>query len=572
LFRLDEKYYDPSNPSSQILLFNSGLTSIDNCTFELDNPAYFLDLGHPIVHGFNSFVRFRENNIDLWYEGIYLKNSIAFPSRITDNTFDGVLLGVDLRTSSSSIGRNDFDIYSPYITNNTLVGTNAISVTNRSEFLIFENEIISTLDPIGISQADGILLANTRDAPNWVLNNSVEDTRNAISISSNNGTAAQGTIIECNIFETQEINNVFMSGISTIFATQGSSSTPAGNSFSINCPNSLSHWREGIHRINYFYDAVGSRANPTCSDVIRTPINVSNSRCADPRLILSEDPSESVADYEVLHSNIQPLINGAQSQMNNSSNPSAAYIDAQGRLGQLLTEESEIINGALYLLFSDSTTADSTKMKWLTRKRGETGAFATLEYLEATNQQSVFNTAISSTSTSFPNVQFTSNLGTYEDLVGLIFNIRNSGRSVADANQIEKDSLCFISNLNSGFASQKALGILQFFYADYLDLNSCGLGTPLPMQATSIKDENSAIREYTNTISPNPVQATLHLNRLEPELTSTYHIFDVNGKQMLTGLLAPSDSEIRVDNLNSGLYFLTIIDAGHRETIKFTKL
>lgn len=61
------------------------------------------------------------------------------------------------------------------------------------------------------------------------------------------------------------------------------------------------------------------------------------------------------------------------------------------------------------------------------------------------------------------------------------------------------------------------------------------------------------------TIAPNPVQEVVNINTATP-IEGSYFIYDQAGRKVMDGILLSNGNEIRVSNLVSGTYFLTIID------------
>lgn len=73
------------------------------------------------------------------------------------------------------------------------------------------------------------------------------------------------------------------------------------------------------------------------------------------------------------------------------------------------------------------------------------------------------------------------------------------------------------------------------------------------------------------TVSPNPTTdfVTLKIDNYEFE-SLTYHLYDLNGKQFLTGQTTTTETQISIGHLPSAVYFLKITDK--TKTIKTFKI
>jgi hypothetical protein len=73
-------------------------------------------------------------------------------------------------------------------------------------------------------------------------------------------------------------------------------------------------------------------------------------------------------------------------------------------------------------------------------------------------------------------------------------------------------------------------------------------------------------------IFPNPAEDVLYV-QVSGKITSNihYHIFDLVGKEIISGKLNNSTTAIQTSNLNDGFYLLIVENNGKRITTKFIK-
>jgi hypothetical protein len=87
---------------------------------------------------------------------------------------------------------------------------------------------------------------------------------------------------------------------------------------------------------------------------------------------------------------------------------------------------------------------------------------------------------------------------------------------------------------------------------------------------TELTVKNSDIKEESNcTISPNPVANTLTINASNYLIGNKYAIQNILGETIQTDVLKHNSTELNVQNLSHGIYFLHLI--GTNKTVKFVK-
>jgi uncharacterized protein (TIGR02145 family) len=91
----------------------------------------------------------------------------------------------------------------------------------------------------------------------------------------------------------------------------------------------------------------------------------------------------------------------------------------------------------------------------------------------------------------------------------------------------------------------------------------CVKNTPL--------DTNSPTKSTIN-IYPNPTKHSIHLNLQIQDAPSEYNICDLSGKKILHGTVVSENTTINVEELQSGIYFISISNSTKSETQKFIKL
>ncbi len=73
-------------------------------------------------------------------------------------------------------------------------------------------------------------------------------------------------------------------------------------------------------------------------------------------------------------------------------------------------------------------------------------------------------------------------------------------------------------------------------------------------------------------IYPNPTKHSIHLNLQIQDAPSEYNICDLSGKKILHGTVVSENTTINVEELQSGIYFISISNSTKSETQKFIKL
>mgnify|MGYP002777110821 CR=1 FL=1 len=149
-----------------------------------------------------------------------------------------------------------------------------------------------------------------------------------------------------------------------------------------------------------------------------------------------------------------------------------------------------------------------------------------------------------------------------------------------DGNIVRSSGTSFSSPLIAGFAASLWQAFPELTRTELMDLiKSAGtladnpdnaLGWGIPNYLIIIEDPLGVNEAFQVAIYPNPASSILTIERNVTHEVS-YRILDLKGQSILTGTLNPSEAQLSLEQIPTGIYFLHLQSGNFSETVKLLK-
>lgn len=143
---------------------------------------------------------------------------------------------------------------------------------------------------------------------------------------------------------------------------------------------------------------------------------------------------------------------------------------------------------------------------------------------------------------------------------GVFATLLTAGISVTHAQQSYNSSSLLASDSNQNIVISTSIGQVFYQTAVANDITEIqGVQQPLRFQRLSIDLVSSSVNKVT--LYPNPATTHFKLDFSEWRNDFSYSIIDTNGKLLSKGKILANNASLRIDNLTTGIYLITVRDS-----------
>ena len=515
-----------------------------------------------------------------FYDAIHAQHNVATiqPFTVRDAVFSGNDLGIyAINTGYPNIHDNTFYI------GRILECAYGVYVENLVNFVIEENDFYRSSHYSGDTYGIGVFgspAANDvyLNSFNWLTCGNLSVGLNIVQTQGFSSTI-QGLTYTCNQNSLNGIDFCVLkdNGYGDINPQQGSSASPAGNTFS----GSVYHfYNDGNNGVDYYYQSGATSQTPNSSLTTGVTTHAVNAmkRCyshnhGDLRMSPQEEKAELEKQYQMAQANFELFVSLFNELLESGGNEEE-LAELRTQIAYYANERSRAACGIVRINLNDTVTNPQELRTWL-RNAGDIASDRLT--VASFAQEGDFDSALELAG-QLPSVygltdEDLADHADYMSLLVLFKTLHDSGRTTAQLTEEEIRMVEGIAANTYGVARLYAKVLLDGQLGDRGARHLC----PTLPQEDDKERGSSGIGEYQNsdfmvTVSPNPAYTQVQVAYTLPKASTSASLSLVNvlGEKVTEVWLENNHGSAVIDlsNLPAGLYFVSVTDTNGRRCVK----
>jgi hypothetical protein len=366
-----------------------------------------------------------------------------------------------------------------------------------------------------------------------------------------------GLEFHCNNFTGNEYDIYVASG--SVKQNQGTVSQGADNHFNtVNLMSIYAPSFTSLFPLKYYYSNQPYHAPYPVSPYVylynTATVNPCNSTFCTLTII---NPKLSSSGYEPLFQQSVQL----QSQLQAMNENAEEYTALRNQYYDITSKMYRIAQESLHALYNEEELDLDAITEWYIAIPTLTAKYSLVETYEQKGAYEQARAALNNIPQQF---EFTDQdekeYHNYTVLFDFKEKIRNSSRNIAQLTEAEIAELQAIAENSNGKSSTMAKGALCFFYNICYETKINFDMLPKSLQFTM---QDTAATSSDIQVYPNPTDGNLTVYIPElPEGTTTFQLFDVTGRNLLTAPLTGNYTTINLFPFSQGMYYYKILNNG----------